>query len=337
MSDYQISDNDIMTPSELGNFVKKREAKKSSILIPGILNRQAVTLFYGRYHSHKTFFSVWLSQNWATGAEIPHFEIEEKMRILYLNYETPAALFFKRWEVTRKALGISKKALDKRCYICRFHFEFSELKRASLKKDAYEDQINTSTQIEDERNLISAILEAKADIVIVDSLKSYVRSPLDIAPALRMFGRVADTYNVAFWVVHHENEEKFGEGTVFGGSIGNFPGTVIHAVGWPRKPGKDDEQGIGLRFDKKTKKHLRPISFRHEKGHVFVENEYNPSKNSKKRKSVKAAAPSTKKDKIKARIKELKADGVKKTDILDTLEKEGIDRNYAGKILRGDR
>jgi hypothetical protein len=337
MSDYVLKSDEVMTPSELGNFVKKREAKKSTILIPGILNRQAVTLFYGRYHSHKTYFSVWLAQNWAAGVEIPHFDIEDKMRVLYLNYETPAALFFKRWEVTRKALDISKKALDKRCRICRYQFDFSESKRSSIKKSSYENELSTSTHIEDERNLEDAINETEADIIIIDSLKSYVKSPLDIAAALRMLTQVANRYNAAFWVIHHENEEKFGEGKVFGGSIRNYPNTVIHAVGWRRKGADTDDRGIGLRFDKTTKKQIDRISFKHEKGHVFVENEYSPSKNSKKRKSVKSAAPLTKKDKIKGRIKKLKEDGVKKTDILNALEKEGIDRNYAGKILRGDR
>lgn len=337
MSDYEISSDEIMTPSELGNFANKREAKNAAILIPGILNRQAVTLFYGRFHSHKTYFSVWIGQNWATGAEIPYFGIKDKMKILYLNYETPALIFFKRWEATREALSISKKALDKRCHICRFHFEFSELKRSSLLKDSSENQISTLTQIEDEKNLISAISESKADIVIVDSLKSYVRSALDIAPALRMFSRVADNYNVAFWIVHHENEEKFGEGKVFGGSIRNYPNTVIQAAGWRRKAGNAIKRGIRLRFDKTTKKWIDRISFQHEKGHIFIENEYSFSKKSKKQKSGKAATPLTKKDKIIARIVELKKKGVEKAEFLNILKDEGFDGNYAGKILRGDR
>ena len=166
--------NGILTPSQLRKFVKMREAKKPATLIPGILNRQAVTLFYGRPFSHKTYFSVWLGQCWATGAEIPHLSIENKMRILYLNYETPSALFVKRWEISRETMGISREELDKRCRISRDHYQFTELKKRYAATSSSDYESNTSGFIKDHELLTEAINESKADIVIVDSLKSYV-------------------------------------------------------------------------------------------------------------------------------------------------------------------
>jgi len=334
-------------------LVKKVEAINSGtaqVLIKNILVRQGVTVLYGPWGSHKTWLAMFLTCLWSKGAGLDIFTPQKSLRILTIQNELPDYLYVERvkamFKVTkpnRANLFINTHNLDiippKGSAVSTYEFiisskRFSRIERCGFQfdeeeniyKDGDDDQDRVKVAVSSHKLIHFEILCNKPDVVVIDSLKQYVDSPLDVKPAFQQLLKMAREYNVAFLVIHHEKpDERDKRNNMWGGANTDRLTYVLRCTPF----NSVGVSGIRISFPKpQNVKQVESISLIHNDDHTFSFQNYKPkAKSDKNNKKTKKAA-------IIALLKEAKRKGKDKEQAREMIKRKiNVDKGNLSRYI----
>jgi RecA-family ATPase len=334
-------------------LVKKVETINSTtaqVLIKNILVRQGVTVLYGPWGSHKTWLTMFLSCLWSRGEGVNIFTPKKPLRILTVQNELPDWMYvdrlksmFKVTKPNRANLFINTHNLDiippkgnavfthefiisakRLSRIERSGFLFNDIEE--IYKDGDDDQNKVKVTVSSHKLIHYEILCNNPDVIVIDSLKQYVDSPLDVKPAFQQLSKIAREHNVAFFVIHHEKpDERDKRNNMWGGANTDRLTYVLRCTPF----NSEGVSGIRISFPKpQNVKQIESISLIHNDDHTFSFQDYKPkAKSDKNDKKTKKAA-------IIALLKEAKRKGKDKEQAREMIkQKINVDKGNLSRYI----
>ncbi len=232
-------DTPILIPSDYG--ITTAEVELPDWLIPGLVLRNGLTLFYGDAGSYKTTLTIYMGYSLMTGAEFFGIPIDGSHKVLYVEQDESINILKDQ---------VQKIGFPEHMFVC------CKLPVLWNGKDFNEEFFRS--------------LEAlRPDVVFVDSLTTLGIDDITRPPAILCIDalrRIANTKNLSFILLHHENLQGKPLGLrLIIGRIDSEIQTSVSSIG--------NEDKIALTQGKVRGQHLEPMFFKANRGTLQVERE----------------------------------------------------------------
>lgn len=237
----RFPDNPILIPSDYG--ISPAEVELPDWLIPGLVLRNGLTLFYGDAGSYKTTLTIYMGYSLMTGTEFFGIPIDGNYRVLYVEQDESISILKDQ---------VQKIGYPEDIFIC--------CKLPVL--------WNGKEFNQDFHNSLKAL---KPDVVFIDALTTLGIDDITRPPAalcLDALRRIANDKNLSIVLLHHENLQGKPLGLRL--IIGKIDSEVQTSVSSAR-----NEDKITLVQGKVRGQHLEPIFFKANRGTLQVERELN--------------------------------------------------------------
>ena len=237
----QYPDTPILIPSDYG--VSPAEVELPDWLIPGLVLRNGLTLFYGDAGSYKTTLTLYMGYSLMTGTDFFNMPIDGNYRVLYVEQDESISILKDQ---------VQKIGYPEHMFVC------CKLPVLWNGKDFNQEFFRS--------------LEAlKPDVVFIDALTSLGIDDITRPPAILcidVLRRIANDKNLSIVLLHHENlkGKPLGLRLIIGKIDSELQTSVSHV-------GNEDK--ITLVQGKVRGQHLEPMFFKANKGTLQIERELN--------------------------------------------------------------
>jgi RecA-family ATPase len=242
MLNQKFPDNPILIPSDYGTSLT--EVELPDWLVPGLVLRNGLTLFYGEAGSYKTTLTIYLGYSLMTGTDFFGIPIEGNYKVLYVEQDQSLSILKDQ---------VQKIGYPEAMFIC------CKLPVLWNGKEFNQDFHNTLKALQ-------------PDVVFVDAYTSLgiedITRPQS-ALCLDVLRRIANEHRISIVITHHENKS----GTQMGSAL--HVAKVDSEVQTTVTTREGDRETVMLSQGKVRGQHIEPIFLSADKNTLHIERRLN--------------------------------------------------------------